>query len=666
MSTWPRWLAHLPFALVVLVGAAPRAVAMFAYQPVLFFFGDSYSYLLQAQTAVPSTTRPFGYAALLRLLAWTDQFWVIPVVQHLAAIGIGIALYVWLLRRGAPIWLATVVPAPFLVDGYQVAIEHLAVTETLFLVLLLAALLLIMRDTLTVGVAVSAGCLLAAAALTRTAGVPLIVLVVVYAVVRRAGPRAVVALVVAFSIPMVAYATWFSGTYGTFALQQDGRFLYARVAPFADCSRIAPAPALAVFCEGSDPAERRGPNFYAWSTASPFRSADVDDPLDRERLAREFALATIVAQPLDYAAAVLSDTGQYLLPGRVASRQDTPPRWWDFPDTPAGARSQTALSGTGFDGETVPVRLDEAGAAFTQGWQRSMGTQGPLLALGIVLGLLGAVRGRHRAGGVRPMDALLLTAVGVALLVIPSATSVFDYRYGLPAALMLYLAGGVGSLALLQARWERRPPLPITGVALPRRRGARAVRPGRWRAPAALGAVLLLALGVVLSPIVQPETYRSYVRATAERGLYGYPVSDEEPVEGRPDWIQRVFDGGRIMVSPAGQVFELRGPIGDAYARLGAGRGVGVPIETRRLARGPAAPIALVFERAILVSSPASGVVAVLPPFTTAWCGGDPPCDLGFPLGEATSDDDGTLVQEFSGGRLVLAANGAIEVREAP
>lgn len=641
----PTWWVHVPFALVILVATVPRLVATFGYRPVLFFFGDSYAYLISAQNARPAGTRPFGYSALLRIFAWGDQLWLVAFAQHVAIIILAIVLYRWLLHRGAPIWLAAIVPTPMLLDGYQILTEHAALTETLFVCLLMSCALLVMRTRLTPAMAALAGLLLAATALTRTVAVPLVVLFVAYLCIRRVGWRPIAALVVAFSLPLVAYAGWYQQNTGLFALQQDGRFLYARVAPFADCARLDLSPAASALCEPTIPDTRPSPNFYAWSRESPLSAADLPPGTDRQEVAREFARATISGQPLDYARTVLGDTFQYFGPGRSYTEQDTPPSWWNFPERRAGTGLQLALSGSGFNNDTVTVVRNSASGDFLRAWQRTLGTQGPLLLLGVLLGVAGAIWGRSRAGGVHRIDPLLLTGVGTGLLFLASATSVFDYRYGIPAAPFLYVAGGTGVLALMQRRGLGRK-LPMT-----RRRRPVVASRLRYLTPALIAGILVAA--VVFAPIERHPLYGRYVASGAERGPLGYPLSNEEPVDGLPDWAKREFDGGRIYVNPAGRTYVLSAAAAQAYDERGGPERWGPPVASTRAFTRSVGDSVTWFDKGAIAISPTRGTHVVKEPLLASWCEPRSSCVLGTPSAEAQVGDDGTVLQSFERGVLV-------------
>ncbi len=642
----PTWWVHVPFALVVLIGLVPRTVAVLGYQPLLMFYGDSYGYLLAAQTAVPPTTRPYGYPVLLRLFSWTDQFWLIAVVQHVAIVVLAIVLYRWLLRRGAPVWLATIVPTPLLLDGYQVLTEHAALTETLFICLLVTCTLLVVRAKVSPAAAAVAGGLLAATALTRTIAVPLVALFVAYLCIKRVGWKPVVAFIAAFSIPLLTYAAWYQSNWGEFALQQDGKFLYARVAQFADCTQIQVPDGGDVLCEDTIPATRPSPNFYAWSKDSPLNSAPLTTA-QRQALAREFASAVISGQPVDYAKTVLGDTVQYFGPGRSYTPQDTPPSWWNFPTQPAAPGQQLALSGSGFNNDSVDVVLNADAADFLRGWQRTLSTQGPILLLGLLLGLAGAIWGRSQPGGVRRLDGLLIAGVGTSLLFLASATSVFDYRYGIPSAPFLYLSGGVGALALLQRRGaSRRVP------SVQRRRPAS--RPG-VRNAVVTAVILGVVAAIAFAPISQHPIYARYVAAGAERGNLGYPTSSEQDAAGLPGWRERSFEGGRIYRSPNGAMFVIGAESAAAYDDLGGAEVLGAPVSnTKTFVQSQGDAVTWYTGGAVSVSK-IRGTHTIVPPLLDAWCSPRTPCRLGTPTEGVQVGDDGTLLQTFQRGVLFKA-----------
>ncbi len=455
------WMRHRLFVLLLGAGTALRIAAFAAYWPALEFYGDSYSYLRCVRELSPDSVRPFGYSAFLFLFSWSPSLAVVPAVAHLLGLAIGSALYYLALRRGLPRWLAASAAAPVLLDAYQVDIEQMVMAETVFAALLTAAVVLLLyRPRPTVAVSAAAGVLLAAAALTRSVALVLGALAAGYLIARGAGARRLIVFVLCWAAPLLAYAAWFAAVHGSFALQNvDGMFLWGRVAPFADCARIEVAPREVPLCSPHPPEERPGPNYYDWDAASPryhFRAFDAES----NALLRDFAVKVIAAQPHRYAALVAHDVLHYF----VLSRHAEPPDWylgsWRFPTGRVDPRWHIDLVLRDFRGEAVPRRYDPSLGGLLRGYQVFGFTPGPLLGACVLVGGLasmvasgyGLARARH--------DCLLLVAMGLALLVVPCATAVFDYRYLLPALVCLPLAGAFGlnqlRIVRLQLRGVRR------------------------------------------------------------------------------------------------------------------------------------------------------------------------------------------------------------------
>jgi hypothetical protein len=563
-----------------------------------------------------------------------------------------------------------------LLDGYQILTEHALLTETLFVCLIMAAAILVMRSSVSWSAAAVAGGLLAYAALTRTVALPLVVLFVAYLCIRRVGWKPVVAFMVAFSTPLIAYAAWYSSfASNDFALQRDGRFLYARVAPFADCERMRTTPDMALLCDPALPETRPSPNFYAWDAKSPLATADFGEGVDPQEVARAFAVEAIRSQPLDYVRTVVGDTVQHFQVGRTYGRLDTPPSWWNFPEVPAKAGQQLALSGSGFRNDLVTVELDERGAEFLRGWQRGLGTQGPILLAGLLLAGIGAVWGVSRPeGGVRRADTVLLAGIGLGLLTLSSATSVFDYRYGIPAAPFLYLAGGVAVLLLRQRRpLGAAPKVAVTARGASSRR--RVDRPWlghpRTRVLVRAGAFSLIVALVALAPVREYPIYSKFVATGAERGVLGYPTSEEQPMEAGPSgWRERRFDGGTIFQSLKPFTYVVTGAAATAYLApnlresLGPPRSGTVPLGTG-VATGEAETgeraRATWFSEGALVEPLDGGLFSVRPPLLASWCEPRKRCALGVPVADAETSASGVVIQQFERGVLIKRPGEAVQ-----
>ena len=165
-----------------------------------------------------------------------------------------------------------------------------------------------------------------------------------------------------------------------------------------------------------------------------------------------FALGVIHRQPLAYARTVLDDMEHYAAFGRSTGRDDEPVSEWQF----AATRRQTPRQIARLQDEMHAWGGSLGGSPPLQralrAYQRVVYTPGPLLLVAVLLALAGAALGTG-AAAVRHARAEMLTlaAAGVLIPLTAAMTSMFDYRYLLPALPLLPAAGVVGA-SLLAAR----------------------------------------------------------------------------------------------------------------------------------------------------------------------------------------------------------------------
>lgn len=465
MSRVSRLVAgHRLFAGLLAAAAVLRVVVQLAYRPALFFYGDSFAYLANASRLQPEAIRPAGYPGFLRVVLWIHDLAVVPAVQHVLGLLTATLVYALVRRLGIGPVGASIAAAPVLFDAYQLNIEQHVLSETLFTLLVAAGLaVLLWRSRPSFGACAGAGVLLAAAALTRSVGLPLIAPALVFALM-RGGPLRTLLLLVAFALPLVGYAAWYSTVpHGSFALtDRDGYFLYGRVADFASCSgmRISPAERR-VLCDPRPPADRPSPNYYVWHEWTRKRYPGFPRlPERRNAVLESFALGVIHRQPLAYARTVLGDMEHYAAFGHTTGRDDEPVSEWQFPDRRliprklARIRAETATWGGSLGGSPSLQRALHA-------YQRVVYTPGPLLLVAVLLALAGAAL-RTAAGTARRVRAEMLTlaAAGVLIPLTAAMTSMFDYRYLLPSLPLLPAAGVVGASLLATRVRALRPAQP--------------------------------------------------------------------------------------------------------------------------------------------------------------------------------------------------------------
>jgi hypothetical protein len=426
---------------------ALRVLAMLGYRPSLWFVGDSYTYLSMALRARPRPERPSGYPFMLRLLEPFHSLAVVVAVQHAMILATAVMIYMLLRRRGLPDWAATLMVLPVLFDAYLVQLEHLVLSDTLFIFLVTSAItVLLWRERPGIPLGVTAGLLLAFAAVTRTIGIVLLALLGGWLLVRRVSWRTLAASVAAALLPLGLYASWYHSYYRHYALGgAEGVFLWSRTMTFAKCSEIRPPANEAVLC----PVPyllRSQPDNYIWKHVSPitklgrYKFSDMTNSL-----ASDFAKRAILAQPGDYVSTVASGVArtfqwsptqdQGVIDRYVFAQTEPPPPNLRFSSTDTARGDMTA-----YDHRPAQApRVAEPYAGWIRGYQRVVYLPGPAFGA-ILLAALAAIVAAWRSWG---GPALLPWTAAIALIVVPPATADFDYRYVLPAIPLACLALGL-------------------------------------------------------------------------------------------------------------------------------------------------------------------------------------------------------------------------------
>jgi Dolichyl-phosphate-mannose-protein mannosyltransferase len=484
---WALADRHRVFTGLLLAGLVLRVLVTMAYWPAIEFVQDSFDYLYDARNLEPGIIRPFGYPLLLRLLSLAGQLAVVPITQHLLGLALGALIYALVRRLGARPALAALAAAPVLLDPYQAHLEHYLMAETLFEVLLVGGMaLLVWHERPSPAACLGAGLALGAAALTRTAGVFLLVPPVAFLLVRRVGWLRLACTAGTAVALLVLYMTWFQSVHGRFALgSYEGYFLAGRVAPFADCRRMPVPPEERFLCDDRPPEQRQGSDWFIWNPQSPLRQVEGPPGPERNDLAGSFARRAIRSDTKEYLRLVFDDLAHYFAPGRHTGRTDNPVQSWQFqtsydpepwkPETPPAdpyvyhwtwpgraAYYNTTLARHGFDFERVRPRFHEGIARALHEYQQRVYTPGPVLGLFTALGLLAGIGRVPPALRRLRWTAALFGASGLLVFVAAATTSTFDYRYLLPSLPLLGPAGALGATLLSERRAAKgRPPPPV-------------------------------------------------------------------------------------------------------------------------------------------------------------------------------------------------------------
>lgn len=427
------------FTVVLVVGVVLRVVTMLGFRGVLWF-NDSYDFVRIANDPFPHPLRPSGYGVFLWGLKPFHSLALVTALHHAAIVGLAVVGYRMLVRDFdvRRVWAAVAV-APILLDSYQIELEHLLLSDTLFTVLALGAMLLLAKPGATGWRrAALVGTLLGVAAVTRTVGVPLLLIAVLYLLVRRTRWPAYVALVATFVLPVGAYATWYKQEHDRFAMTGvDGIFLWGRTAAFADCDAFTPPPDIARLCPQGPKDDRPASSHQIWREGSPtgWSNGEAFDQKTNAD-AQRFALWAIRNQPLDYARVVSYDffvrtfswnRSRYPTIGTEAR--------YHFPTRPTAQKPELPVLGGGdrrtvvreYSHGTGRTHIVDPYAGVMRGYQEHVSVPGTVLGGILLAGLAGIVWRRARA-----RTALFWTS-SVMLLAVPPITVDFDYRYLLPA-----------------------------------------------------------------------------------------------------------------------------------------------------------------------------------------------------------------------------------------
>jgi hypothetical protein len=449
------------FTVALVLAALVRAITAVAFRPAIWFGGDSAGYLAVALRMRPDVSRMSGYGIMLFILRPLHSVMAVVAVQHVMGLLIGLGIYLLLHERfGLPGWGATLAAVPVLFDAYQIELEHEVLSDVSFAFLITAALFgaLWWRRDRPAWADITAGLLFSLASLVRPIALPLLGVYLCYLLIRRARWRVFGATVIAAALPIALYAAWFNANYHAMNLTRaQGVFLWSRTMSFANCAVIKPSAGEVALCPPAN-GSRLAASSYIWIKDSPLTNIPGDRFSARKnRLAFDFALRAIIAQPGDYAAAVLHD---FMLsfywnrpphPSAFTAEKyefSAAERIWVTPNlrTMGGGTLRTDQQAyTGAPSSTT--RTYEPFAGIMRAYQRFIYLRGTLLGIILLIGLAAIVRS-WRDGGIRRLrdgggPALLPWVTAVGLLLVPVATTDFDLRYVVPAVPVACLAAAL-------------------------------------------------------------------------------------------------------------------------------------------------------------------------------------------------------------------------------
>jgi len=503
---------HWLFAALLAAGLALRILAQIAYRPALLYI-DSTKYLLGAY---PGDDPP-GYLLALKPVLALGNIDLIAAAQHLLGLAMAVTLYLLLLRRGAPRWLAALATAPVLLDAYQVQIEQTVMPDVMFEVLIVAGLaFLLWRATPLPWMTLAAGFALGASATARQIGEIFLLPAVAYLLIVVPGWRQrlkhAVLVCLAFALPILAasYKNYVDPRLHSFSLAPYSTgSIYGRMAEAANCATLRVPAYERMLCPDARQKLLLGPDGLDHNPASPIRGAGIASlsaasraallqlcpkrvavhlgttvayrvvPSMCGRVTSDFDHRVLAQQPLNVVASAVRDTVKVFALGRHTDPGDTPISRWQFQPVYPQYPPYIVISHGAFvfgtynrDGveQTIGAGAHLRGgnpvvvkplATFLRAYQLDGGyTPGPLFAFCVLAGLAGSLATLRRRAPPRQRAAalacLLFFTTG-ALALLASDLFEFNWRYQLPALVTLPPAAAL-ALTLLVRRGSGRGP----------------------------------------------------------------------------------------------------------------------------------------------------------------------------------------------------------------
>ena len=456
-----NWL----LAILLAAGLVLRIVTQLAYRPALLFI-DSIKYLFGAYAG----NDPPGYQLALKLFLRVGTLPAVAAAQHLLGLAMAVALYLILLRRGVPRWLAALATAPILLDGYQLQIEQSIMPDTAFEALIVAGLVcLLWAPRPRPWMLVAAGLALGASATVRQVGEIFILPAVVYVLITVPGWRSklikAAALCAAFALPIlvISFRNYVTIRHFSLAPYAAGT-IYGRAAAAADCATLTVPSYERALCP-SPGQQARGPDWLDHGATSPIKYVLPPPGMLHVAMAANFSRRVFEQQPWRVASAISKDAVKLFAAARVTSPGDTSIARWQFQrafplyppyiTAPHGRLRFAQLNPAGkvkviAKGRHLRARptVSAGLAGFLRAYQLGGGyTPGPLFLFTVLAGLAGSigVLRRHVSAAQRATaTACLLTFLSAVAVLLASDLFEFSWRYQLPALVTLPPAGALG------------------------------------------------------------------------------------------------------------------------------------------------------------------------------------------------------------------------------
>ncbi len=483
-----NWL----FTVLLAAGLVLRVLAQITYRPALLYI-DTLKYLYNAWPG----TDPLGYKGVLKAILLVGNLQWVTAIQHLVGLGMAVAIYAVLRRRGVPHWLAALATAPVLLDAYELQNEQTIMPDVWFDALMVVALVLLLWQPRPTRWAIAAaGVALGLSVTIGQATEILIVPAVIYLAVAVGGwwskVRAVAVMCVAFAVPILLYMSLSAAFSGHFWLSRAGTSqLYGRAAEAADCATLRIPAYERPLCPTAKQ-KALGADSLDHQASSPLQLYVAPAGTDQSKVISSFIRAVMVQQPLRVIEGTFTDAGRLFALNRVTIPGDTPISRWQFQTSYPSYQNYVRTNAQnviilGLKVQNPPpnyvyVPLDPAYggkasvirplADFLHAYQLDGGyTPGPLYLAATVLGLIGTlslIRRKRRSATAADHQLALaccLFFLSAATILLASDFTEFSWRYQLPAIMTLPPAGALGLAVILAKISSRRRPAAVASGA---------------------------------------------------------------------------------------------------------------------------------------------------------------------------------------------------------
>lgn len=476
-----NWLASI----LIAGGIVMRVLTSMAYHPAIIYI-DTLKYLYDAWAGAD----PVGYKIPLKIILLVGDLGTVEVVQHILGIAMAVAIYLVLLRRGVPRWLAALAIAPVLFDAYQLNVEAMIMPDVWFEAFIVFGLVfLLWQRELTLPMALIGGAILGGSVGLRQVGEILIVPALIIVAAMGGGWRPMLrrgtAVTCGFALAVLLYLSASFQLTGHFWISRSSESLtYGRMSAVVNCATLKVPKIEQPLCPTKSQ-QANGPDWLDHSAYSPIRTYAATLPANlepqKDQLIANFNKSVETQQTFRVVTAVLRDSIKLFAITRHTSPGDTPIQRWQFSTTfpsklyapwvsikngaiwvDTGSLEASSVSKLDPAYGGAP-EVDKPVAAFLTSYQLNGGyTPGPLLALSVLLGLIGtlAIFFRKRLTPDIRFTVVACVAFFTTAVLILGISDAFEFtwRYQDAAIMTLPPAGALGIAVLIQMIRRRRNP----------------------------------------------------------------------------------------------------------------------------------------------------------------------------------------------------------------